>query len=1192
MSIVSNLYAEKVFAEHPIGLWTMDEKLDYISFIDETERDLQIDWTYSDATVSEHIQNIQQPFVNSIVNLIQFDSFVQSYKEIKFTGPDLENFNNLNPDIQTLCVGSYFYTDSPYLSSVSIGFEYTDSTTAEIVEQIKTYDFSIPGKWVFISNSAVYPEQLSTFRPVIKIKFRGGASSTEEYKIYSNGLSVGQDAEKFNSSSLGFIPDIFTSNANIEEVSNSIKINSYGLEGLNGYYLINNNKMLAQNTGIPLVFGSSNVTRLYHNNSLPSIIIPGLGFLNEIGRLKEYTCEMWIKINANTLDPIKIFGPISSDDGLYVESGFLTLVVDEKFESHFVGDWSRPMLIQIRTSDDNASLILNGEEVINFTIDSSTMNLPTEYTNLKSNDWLGFYANENITPFEIDSVSIYPYKMSTTMAKRRWVYGQATPTTEEIDSVHNGRSVSFDYTFSEYTSNYDYPKHGSWSQGISDNLGINSNEIYIPNYELPEIFLDGKTLDNLYLDCNTINTSNEHFVTFRPNTGWNNLNTYMRFPNFNIIKEKINAIYGVFSIQQYSSTNQILIEISDSTNYLRASLIEENILYSFYYNGSITEIYSTDTVLLNNKISVGFNFDLLIDNFGSNVLSFLGNQSVLNIYVAGNKTGLYPFTGKIHTFGICSTYNFEKIKSYFNNLGVISNNYHDELLSHIASYTLMPEKEYGSFYIDIAVSSYWQDYIPLSYFASYVKNNNDETIYDLDFLQFNVSYPSVTTVESIAQTGSWTYNDLEDLFDLPIQKQYNQLDNFLYTGWDNYQELDNKVIPTRILDTSNNDLKMYISLQFIADEANKTINQYSEVVSLEKSKVIDFKNISNWQDKVCEIIDNTLIYFPSEINFNELAIVTHCEFNVRGINTKPLKIKQLQFASRALNKNTFNKIGTRFGKGVYPYAKSGIYYDNKIQNPISIYKGSTPYLYTTNNSGIEVRNDLTEYIDKGIAIPLNDTISSSFAVNAIQLWLKYSLDLFPYGTIPVFEVDYFDDVIQFFARATSESGKKAKIFAKSKNGLSVNGIAFYLNGNLVTEPVIDVGCWNVLSVSFANSLNLDNKIGYINLDGPFAYDNISHYQATNLQTIQNIITRPWLKVLNDGFNDIYWQYWLNNYIWNGVLVLSSTDKYSTNLKDVYSSYTGTNKVVIDTSIEDIGFADTSVRVFSDVEWQSYVINPV
>ena len=38
MSTPSNLYAEKVFAEHPTGLWALDDKADYISLISEAQR--------------------------------------------------------------------------------------------------------------------------------------------------------------------------------------------------------------------------------------------------------------------------------------------------------------------------------------------------------------------------------------------------------------------------------------------------------------------------------------------------------------------------------------------------------------------------------------------------------------------------------------------------------------------------------------------------------------------------------------------------------------------------------------------------------------------------------------------------------------------------------------------------------------------------------------------------------------------------------------------------------------------------------------------------------------------------------------------------------------------------------------------------------------------------------------------------
>ena len=40
MSTPSNLYAEKVFAEHPTGLWALDDNADYISLISEQQRNL------------------------------------------------------------------------------------------------------------------------------------------------------------------------------------------------------------------------------------------------------------------------------------------------------------------------------------------------------------------------------------------------------------------------------------------------------------------------------------------------------------------------------------------------------------------------------------------------------------------------------------------------------------------------------------------------------------------------------------------------------------------------------------------------------------------------------------------------------------------------------------------------------------------------------------------------------------------------------------------------------------------------------------------------------------------------------------------------------------------------------------------------------------------------------------------------
>jgi hypothetical protein len=52
MSNPSNLYAEKIFSEHPQVLWALDDKADYVSLITEAQRNIESQWTVTGATVN------------------------------------------------------------------------------------------------------------------------------------------------------------------------------------------------------------------------------------------------------------------------------------------------------------------------------------------------------------------------------------------------------------------------------------------------------------------------------------------------------------------------------------------------------------------------------------------------------------------------------------------------------------------------------------------------------------------------------------------------------------------------------------------------------------------------------------------------------------------------------------------------------------------------------------------------------------------------------------------------------------------------------------------------------------------------------------------------------------------------------------------------------------------------------------
>ncbi|NDB86821.1 MAG: hypothetical protein EB127_29645, partial [Alphaproteobacteria bacterium] len=350
----------------------------------------------------------------------------------------------------------------------------------------------------------------------------------------------------------------------------AVEAQAYGIAEDSGYY-ITEGGLKCKNAGIPLVYGASGVTRLEPNTDA-SLILPGKGFLNKKGQYNDYTIEFWARIAVNTSTPFKIFGPIASEDGLYVEDGFLTLVIGDQFASHFVGEWFRPMLIHIRLIRDSASLLVNGEEVLSLSLDTANLTLPAELDNSgDSQDWVGFYASNNVYPFEIDCVAIYSYQVPVTVAKRRWVYGQGVVSAEGINSSYGGTTAFIDYPFADYTSNYNYPDFAGWDQGSFDNLSTSQTSLRTPEYALPEIFLGTKTLQDLYDDNKDVQDNEsgpvitDKFLSFRPNNTWNSIESYINFSRFNLLSSEVESCYGVFSSHNLAS-DEILFKIYNPSN--------------------------------------------------------------------------------------------------------------------------------------------------------------------------------------------------------------------------------------------------------------------------------------------------------------------------------------------------------------------------------------------------------------------------------------------------------------------------------------------------------------------------------------------------------------------------------------------------------------------------------------------------
>jgi len=181
-----------------------------------------------------------------------------------------------------------------------------------------------------------------------------------------------------------------------------------------GYYIAKDKVLYARNTGAPLVYGAESSTKIYPKDG-PSLIVPGFGVMNESGKYREATVEFWLRADRRGSEPRRIFGPIGevdgeiSTDGLYINGSFLTLKLGQHSGSHFVNEWGRPMLINLRLSEQSASIVLNGEEVVLLSINAADISFPAKFKTVLNDifdqDWLGFYGYSDILAYELVKMS-------------------------------------------------------------------------------------------------------------------------------------------------------------------------------------------------------------------------------------------------------------------------------------------------------------------------------------------------------------------------------------------------------------------------------------------------------------------------------------------------------------------------------------------------------------------------------------------------------------------------------------------------------------------------------------------------------------------------------------------------------------------------------------------------------------------
>ena len=1220
MTSVSNLYAAKLYSEHPIAIWPLDDDASYVSLINDQQRNFEADspyigWTITGGTANDglSIPNEASPFNSNIyAGIVGIVPLVDG-TEIIAKSPNLFLFSECSENLETFSVSMYTYQNSAYVVSYEFGYEYYDDDTSSWIEVLSSVPALDRRGWIHLQDTFTIQEFDADYCKIIFKATIDTGGILGDYNFLFNGITVGQWSESYLSESLGAQQIVAPVSSGLS--NKVVSADQYGLLSDNAYYVSENGKLLAKNDGLPMIFGSENVTRVYPSlDGTPSLIVPNKTMFTETGRYKDFTLELWLKVRPITKESRRIVGPLDTDDGIYVTEGFITLVIDKKFVSHNVSEWYRPMIVHLVIKDELVSMFINGEQVGQITVGNNP-------SNISQSDWIGIYSYQDFNMMEVDCISIFPYALPLQVAKKRFVWGQGTDPIELVNDSFDGEEAVINFTNAKYTVNKVYPDMERWDAGYYNNLVATTNSLSVPQYVLPEINLGGRGINEWYEDNNILNDllyplgDHPKFFTFRPNisddewvpigsTNWNE-QCYLNFSSLSFLSAPISAIYGVFEVEEEVNYSRPLIHIVNTLTNKKFEININGYDVTYIYDGE--ELSDTGFTVSNIHFAVGIHMPSLTRFFNFELSSFFGSPEFLQMYVGGN--GTETFEGKIYRVGFSDQINYESISEHFKENGIADNEDEALLEGHYASYTLSPFFRYNTYFLDISISAQWEEYFPLSSFASYISLSKGERAYDLDYLQFNMGYPSlVEIVSTTVDNPDWTYQELFNAYNDPIQKSYEILDNEILTGYVNYANLAANIITEYQIDTSGSSLDAYVTFQLVAEGADEPLSSFVHTKNLTDSYTIyaEEENTNENPYRAYQtrfrLIDGTIIYPPKKISFENVAMVVHFDIQQDGIISNPLKVRSLEIASKALNQNSLTPIGTKTGLPIYPYVKTGIYYSGKSKNPVMISKNSLPYLYLTEGGGIKVLedDDVKEY---GMIVPINEIKKPDYLVGAIQMFLKYDVDRIISAPQAIFTLSYPNGVMEAILVPDQTYNRFSLILRDQQTKQPVQGFSFYENGIKTDTPYISKHEWNSIALAFDIPINFGGYSGSLNLLYGCSFDNISFFKSSGLNEFSVIIPKIWNDVLY-GQPDteppaiVDWQYWYdeNGVLsvpneWKDVYVLDETTKFSITPKEIYKTYVGTNIVVVDDNT-GISLVNDDFTMFADQTWLKIVDKPV
>ncbi len=1140
MSSPSNLYAEKIYAEQPTALWSLDDDCTFVSFISNAGLSLA-SWSITGGTLSAELASTEDPFAQ-IVD--------ESFVSITATAATTVQITST----ETVTTSSNF-SAGVWISQLTN----INSVTISVGAISKTFSLSYvtdPDTWIYVGDIFEVTSPLSAQSISISIETSGAAVT------YLNGFSIGKNQEFFATKSVGNQLVEFDHGFGVEAYQ-------YGIGENSGWYLGNNTtkELYAKNFSLPLVYGSTASTVLYENPNGPSLMIPGMGFLNESGSKQNLVFETWIRVRAdgNTqANPFRIIGPIASSDGVYVYGQHLLLKVDGKVSSHYVGEWFRPMLLNLEYTVEQVRMFVNGEVVSSIELGATAF--PDKLDGEINQDFIGFYVGDGVSFMEVDCVAVYPYKLSPSVAKRRFGYGQAVSLPSEIETAYSGKQIAIDYTFAGYSSDYSYPKIESWSSASKDAVYTNRSIMGSPKFIKPDVVLSNQEVSteawlNQVIAENVADTLETkpfirmHMENF-PNTG-EYLNGYMFYNSIRQqYMQKAVAFFVAGKVESsYSDLEQVIFKIQNKETLDTVSAILSDDTIEYVYNiAGIQDTFATQSVNLDGTFVAGIDsFATWFQTANTKLRGFLRSLSRCSIFIGGDYTGTdqeinTTFAGKIYSFGVFSGLDYSKsaAATLFTD-GIAESTSFDLFYESFPTYKVSLLKyvfnEDNLYSLNTSSRSYWHDYIPLSKLAKL----------------------------TVLGDGSSEY--LSDMVQISIDAEYS------------------RIVSSGNIDQTDSDVRCWIHFVYASDvDLSKISSVGTPVVALSENKVIDAT--SDWENQKFEVVDGTVILMP-QINFAEgktqsdIVMVTSIDIKTRSVDDLPIKIRALEYASQTFNRGTSSsfdinvakKIGTRTqASPVYMFSQIDSQFDYNAYNPVAISKTMSPYLYMTDKSGIKVLDSYATGDDRGIYIPINKDASPEYYISILSMAMLFNDSEIP-AEVTVAEIyDERYGKLRIVLEAVSNDSSRGRLSIKKLVGATwtkLTNVEFYSNGSYVASPELVRGEWSTIGILFVSDpIDASSMSNHkIEIVGSVLVNNIAYFQKRPEELSQQITPNEW----NDYDNESQWADFDTESIWSSIYASENQVRPSLSPEIIFDVYSGTNKII---SVETTDISGITLENFS------------